>query len=44
VGVSAQELEYHAFVSVGDRPRAPDSSYEKAARTCRPMTACPWGC
>jgi len=43
VGVSAQELPYHAFVSFGDRPRAPDTIYGKAAGTCRPMKACPWG-
>jgi len=43
VGVSAQELQYHAFVSFGDRPRAPNTIDRKAARTCRPMKACPWG-
>jgi len=42
VGGSAQELQYHAFVSFGDRPRAPDTIYRKAARACRPMKACPW--
>jgi len=41
VGASAQELQQYAVVSFGDRPWAPDHVYGKAARTYRPITACP---
>jgi len=43
VEVSAQVLQKNAVVSFGDRPRAPDTLYGKAARTCRTMKDCPWG-
>jgi len=36
VGVSAQGLQQNAFISFGDRPRASDNVYGKAARTYRP--------